>query len=547
MDKIKFRCSSCDRTLAIDAVHAGKVIACPGCRAKLRLPTAPDNAALTTSSTSPLPSQASKPQTEPPAKPRKTANPFEEDFGGTFDDDASTGKLSSANEPYDSMDLDEPRGPARSKTSFGRSLGGAAAAIFLGGFFSVVWVLIVAFSGYELGILAWGMGGAIGFSAGIIARNPSGVFCGLIAGIAVMSVLLAKGIMLGMILLAIWGMGFLANLEGLMPDHQELSHAVADQMLEDGEFSGVEKEYAEIYTSSYFSGDGESYDQMTDEHYEVAEDVRQQISERVSNATDEEKEKLLEAARARHPEWIEDDNHYHAIVDQLFNEEGALDDDLTAQAEYELKQLEGDWDREYNNSVARTEVKRRSSELRKMVVERLGSMDEEARDQAVRDALQRHPKWDAFPDAYMAMLAKLYDEDQLDGPLAEHAQATVENRMKGEGSDYFDNVARNDSEAREDELRALVSEKLATMDAAAREALVAETRTRYPDWVGEELTAEQAQKQIEETKQQMFDELGTDGTMLGNLGAVFGFMDIIWLILSATTAYGVAHKYGIEE
>ena len=55
------------------------------------------------------------------------------------------------------------------------------------------------------------------------------------------------------------------------------------------------------------------------------------------------------------------------------------------------------------------------------------------------------------------------------------------------------------------------------------------------------MTSDEAQKELEE----VLDEIGTDGTLRGSVFAVFGLLDILWLFLGASTAYGTAHKYGV--
>ena len=59
----------------------------------------------------------------------------------------------------------------------------------------IVWLVLAAMSGYELGILAWAIGGLIGFVAGVIAKNPSPVYCGMVALIAMGAILSAKLLM----------------------------------------------------------------------------------------------------------------------------------------------------------------------------------------------------------------------------------------------------------------------------------------------------------------------------------------------------------------
>jgi len=423
--------------------------------------------------------------------------------------------------------------------SFGKSVAGLTVAAIVAGFFGLVWLVIAAVSGYELGIVAWAIGGAVGLVAGAIARNPSSVYCSLVAGVALMSVLGAKAVMLAVILAMTWGVDML---ETFTPGREKLVHATADQMLTDRQFEGIEKEYVELYVSAFFSDSNDLYDDMTDEMFEVSDDVEQRIQDELGTKTPEEEEQLLEAARARHPEWIEDRNHYLAAIDKMLLDEGTLNDDLAAHARSELFAMDDSWDEEYHKSIAAVERSRRRTELRDLAAEQIHRMTLPERDQAVRDTLQRHPTWRPYPNAYIAMVEKLHHEGELNGPLAEHAQATVENRLTEEYPDYFENVSNNDQEARDQELGVIVSEKLVDLDSAGRATLIAETTSRYPDWSSELNPMGEIQGEMDAA----LEELGTDGTFWGSLGVVLTPMDFLWLFLSATTAFGTARRYGTE-
>lgn len=423
----------------------------------------------------------------------------------------------------------------------GKSLAGLAVATIVAGVFSAIWLAVVAFSGYELGILAWGMGGAVGFVAGAIGRNPSTVYCGITAAIGVMSVLAAKGIMVAVLMAMSWGANFVMELADLSPEQQKFQAVMTDQMLINGEFQGMEKQYAEAYVRSYFSG-GDVYEAMTDEMYAVCDQVDEKAQAQLLLMSEPAKEEMCVAARERHPEWIEDNNHYLAMLDQMRNEEGALSPELASHAKYETATMDNDWDDEYYESVEAEEVARRQSDLRVLAAARVNAMDVPQRDQLVRDSLQRHPSWNPFPDAHNAMLEKMNGEGVFSGPLAEHAQATIEFEMTDGYPDYFEETSEEELATRDEQLTKLVNERLVTLDASARQSLVADAESRYPDWYRESMSADEAQQELQDA----MDEIGTDGSLQGNLLAVFSFMDLLWLFLCATTAYGTAHKYGVS-
>jgi hypothetical protein len=414
--------------------------------------------------------------------------------------------------------------------------------MLVAGVFTAIWLVVVAMSGYELGILAWGMGGAVGLVAGLIGRNPSSVYCGIAAAIAVMSVLAAKGIMIAVLMAMSWGAEFVMDLADLSPEQEKFRAVMADQMLVNGELSGMEKQYAEAYVTAYFSG-GDVYDEMTDEMYEVSEQVDEKIQAQLDLMSEPDQELMCVAARERHPEWIEDHNHFLAIVDELQHEENALTAELAAHAKYETAMLDNAWDDEYYESVEGDEITKRQRELRVLAAKRVNAMDESQRDQLVLASLQRHLSWNPFPDAHNAMLEKMHGEGVFTGPMAEHAKATIEYEMTDGYPDYFDEISEEDMESRDEQLVKMVNERLISLDAAARQALIADAESRYPDWYHGSMTGDEDLQELQEA----MDEIGTDGTFRGNFLAVFSFMDLLWLFLGASTAFGTARKYGMNE
>lgn len=579
MSKIKFRCSGCSKTLSVSLAHAGKVATCPQCGVNLKIPQ------VATESAAPKTPAVEKPSKSAPPEPPR--NPYREDDYDELDDVDSYDDYDEFEDPaaddddmgfgpvpgidsdsgYDDLTESSSAGTARGQRTrgvkgvagrsqtggrqaakrrdSGKSVVGAIVASMVAAFFCVVWLVVVAVTGRELGILAWGMGGAVGLVAGVIARNPSPLYCSIITCIAVMGVLAAKGLMLAFLSLMTFGVSMIEEMEmAFSPRQQKLDHAMADEMLENGQFDGLEKDYAEAWGQSYYSGDEDADDEMSEEVRGVAEQVQQKIRDELSQKSPEEEEQLLQAARDRHPEWIEDENHYLAMLHAMLQEEGTLTDELAAQARSELQLLDGDWDEEYSTAVDYEEQSRRAAQLRKMAAERLVGMTDDEKDQAIREALKEHPSWRPYMYAYTAMIEKLHNEGELTGDLAEHAKETVALQMTpDEYPDYFDEVSYEEQQARDSELEVIVSERLATLDTSAREALIEDAKTRYPDWY----TGEGLFSGGDTEMQEALDEIGTDGTLWGNFLAVFSLFDVLWLFLCASTAYATTQKCGVVE
>ncbi|TWT82442.1 hypothetical protein CA13_39050 [Planctomycetes bacterium CA13] len=559
-DKIQFPCIHCQKTLAVAAQHAGKTIACPGCKEKMQVPSTQPPLLH------PTPQSHRTPRSDDSLGPKRSLSersvtpnhfagpPSTGDLVGSDNlpptspspqlSSSSTANVASGG----SSQPDVPRSQATDlqtasttgSPSAGRSVAGLVVASIVAMVCTAVWLLVVAFSGYELGILAWGIGGVIGLVAGAIGRNPSPVYCGLAAGIAGMSFVGAKLIMATAIMLLSVGADFMETFANFTPEAMKQSHAMADQMLVDGEFEGAEKEYANYYVTTYFSDTDD--EELSEGAYQVSEQVEERIQSELEPKTPTEREQLIAAARERHPEWIEDNNLYLAVVDQMLNDSKSLGDDLAAQAKSELASLDGSWDEAYYESNAPEELSRRRAELRKQAAQQIRSMSELERDQAICATLGRYPEWDPFPNAKTAMMEKMANEGKFAGGLSEHALATLESELNDEYSDYFETVSDEEYDQREVQLQQAVGKELALMDQASREALVADTRGRHPDWLGQEIDAELAQQELEEA----MDELGTDGSFLGSIQAVCGLFDLLWLFLGASTAFSTAAKFGEE-
>jgi hypothetical protein len=93
----------------------------------------------------------------------------------------STRQPASHDVPQDTSRIDSEAKDSASAVGFGA----AAVAALVGAF---VWKLIAVTFGYELGIVAWGIGGAVGFAAAIFGSKgqAAGVVCGAMALVAIL-------------------------------------------------------------------------------------------------------------------------------------------------------------------------------------------------------------------------------------------------------------------------------------------------------------------------------------------------------------------------
>ncbi|TWT54072.1 hypothetical protein Pla22_17070 [Rubripirellula amarantea] len=531
--------------------------------AEVRLSLGMPATGLDPRSSSSIAKSQSNPQSNPfdfPDQPNHTsqaasanyapANPFVTQATGptTFSANPQATTPSSASPGTRSGDIRKSTQDGASSVPLGLSIGGFITAVIVASIFMVVWLVVAAVTGRELGVLAWGLGGAIGAVAGFIARNPSKLYCGSAAGLAVVSILMAKVVMAKVVMamflmLASLGMDVMQEFANYSPERVKQLHALADEKLANGELDGYEKDYAQRYVKAFYSGQHEVlYEEVdvSEDQYEIQQSFAEDLGQELDALTPQDIEKLVSKAKARHPEWIEDNNHYLAMVDQLANEPGALPDDLLAHARNELAGLDEVQDTDYYESVAPKVMRERRNQLRDVAAQRLVSLDASATDEAVRTALKNHPLWNPFPDASHAMMETMYENGEFQGPLARHAEAAIAATFDDEYSEYYDEVDYDEIDSRDNDVQKLISAKLVDLDATGREQVIAEARLRHPDWYGENMTLEQQQAEM----QRAMEEIGGDGSFLGSFAAVCGPLDLLWIFLGASTAYSTSRKLG---
>ena len=584
---ITFRCNVCQQPIRVDERHAGREAKCPKCQSQLRIPSPP--------------AQVSPAQ--PAATPQPQPNPFADQHAGLGSGSIAANEFPSGSAPgvsakpvqcsacgsqmsttadsacrncgqvlYQNLQQQfdgrtttphqfQPQAhgttfgahqnvqktTAQGNTGLGRSIGGLAVAAVVAGVCSVIWLIIAAVTGYEFGILAWALGGLIGLVAGAIAKNPSPIFCSLAGGLAAMSVLGVKVITALVLMLFAFGMGVVQDFgEMFDPNYLKVAHAVKDQMVEEGVFQGKEKQVAEEEVRIFFSNPVEelSVAGIDDESiWTLSESISNQVSARVKQMSDEQKEASLDRARQRFPLWIENELHYQAVLDSMVASDELADDDLVVHAKSELKMLDNEYDTEYYETVSIREQTRRRAELRKLVAQKLGTMDDLQREEAVLGAIRSHMQWIPSHDEYIAVMEKMNREKKFSGEMAEHVKKTLDETLMMEYADYSDEVDYELFAKWDSELAVLVNEQLVTMNADQRQTLIKDLKKRFPDWESEFSFGGDEMDELND----LLEEAGTDGTFWGSFKSTLSWFDILWVFLGVSTAYSVAFKQGMSK
>lgn len=325
---IKFRCRTCQKKIGVKDEYAGRAIKCPGCETRIDIPKA---AAAPAAEPTPRPDLAGLAALEAAApnaaraveSPGRTCPSCDASLSETAVLCINCGHSFQGKSAQIDTQIITGDGDAGRKTTVGGTgkmvlglgVAGAVAAAC-----SVVWLAIMAFTGYEVGILAWGIGGFVGLTAGLIARNPSPIYCGLTACIAGGSILAAKAVVAAFLSLAVWGVGVAGEFS---PENIAVHHVVMQQMLDENAFTGPEADYAQETVAAYFGDElpDEQPNADWDAYFAAWESVDNQVAARVDTLDDAQRQQLLNDASAQHANWnLADAGEADAQLDQALAE-----------------------------------------------------------------------------------------------------------------------------------------------------------------------------------------------------------------------------------
>jgi hypothetical protein len=441
------------------------------------------------------------------------------------------------------------------EAGIGQSVAGLIAASMVGAACCVVWIIVALVTSRELGILAWGMGGLIGLVAGFIAKSKSPIYCGLAAGIAMISILSAKFIMaLGLMMLSM-GVDMVRDFGDFSPERERKVHVLADHMLADGQLDENDKQFALDYNRDFFgderNGRGRFNPRDDDEGLDAdfgndrfnAKRVKdnmaflKKLRDQVETVTPEEIAQWTAESRTRHPNWIENQDHFIPMLDEMLLEPESLTPELGAHAKQHLSGVDGKYDDAYSSNIAPNEFQNRDAQIKRLVATRIRKKSPEELDQAMRKSIVLHDSYDPFPDAYIAMLESVNAKGGLDGAVASHAKKFLDATLSGNDSDRFDIDDYEAADKLDKALRKSVCPELAKLGPSERDALVADLRKRHPKFVGHDPEA------MSKAANEALGKLGGHSTLFGAMKEVFHPLDFLWLFLGASTAFGTARRF----
>ncbi|XZE17927.1 hypothetical protein SH449x_003208 [Pirellulaceae bacterium SH449] len=529
-DKIEFLCSFCNTQLAVSVQYAGQQAKCPGCGAVVDVPSVDleETAPYFPSSTlgrNELGSEQDFSRGEPQPSAAEPATAYE-----------YPASLESTPAP---------------KSSFGASLLGLMAAIFVGGVCAIAWLAIIIIFQVELGILAWGIGALIGLVAGSIAKNGSAIYCFMVACIAGCSILASKLIMVAFIMIASLGMNAFENFQNLVISNK-YEHAYVDQQLADNQYNAEKTRIAESFNKDYFEQSNRpnlvingreigGFNANPETWTREMADFRNEVRNAVGAATVEQKKLWIDNARQRHPDWIFDPAYATAAKILLLNAPDQLEGELRKHAEYEIAASDYllksvNTSDSYLTSTPDDVFKLRSDTLRELVLAIWKQRDSQGLDALLREAVTLDPTFIPDETSFVVIVDELLANGDLPANLQEHATNRIEFVTKNAMAfKLFENLATEAFGRDEIELRSIANPIWLASTGEQQEERVAQTKIRHPGWNSEPLGPQWV------PPDELKEELG-DGSFIGSVQKVFAVTDLLWLALGFISAFGTARS-----
>ncbi|MEM7457135.1 MAG: hypothetical protein AAF456_22525, partial [Planctomycetota bacterium] len=420
----------------------------------------------------------------------------------------------------------------KSAASAGQTALGLFAAAGVGLIATVVWVLLWIVSGYQLGFVAWASGAMIGIVAGLIARNPSPLFCLAAAGIAFFSFLFSK-LAMALVLMAGFGMlNFIDEFGDWSSDDQQVTYALQDEMVEEGVFPLAEQQLAERECFSYFQ---DNY--MIYEYDEAVWDsLTDRVLARQETLSRQEKNELLQRTREKYPQWFEHDYNYYAMLNLMVEDGEIADQNLFDHARAEVENLDPELIIAYYEQVGFEEQERRDRELRRMAGQKFAILSDDEKDAAVLAIVGLHPDTIQNLDEFVAVLNQMVNDNAFDNELKSYAAAELRWQIADEWDTEFDTAGVQV----ERKVYIQVNRHLLTLDRQTRRELMRSCKLAHPAWNGGHQFAGGGGGNVGMAER----ETGTDGTFGSSFAAVCSLLDILWLILGCATAFGMARQMG---
>lgn len=538
-EKIQFSCPYCSTKLAVPTAYAGLQAKCPGCNAVVPVPADDEESDFSdTQGTNDIQQTApySAPLTGQNATHANQSRSTPPEFSNDYYTDQRPSKSNNATVP---------------QSSFGRSFLGLVAATFVGGLCAVAWLAVMILLQLEIGILAWGIGVLIGLVAGSIAKNPSVIYCSLVACVAGFSILASKFVMVAILMITSLGVSLFEEFQNLFASNK-FEHAYVDQQLADNNYQGDKIKLAEEFNRNYFEesnapkfvingqeigGLNSDADAMGQPMSEFRKEVRMAIA----NASKEQKETWVNNARKRHPEWIVDPSYATAAKILLLSEPGKLDEDLSKQASHEVRIADyllhsTDASDGYLVNTPNETLELRSDTLKTLVRAKLKDLDLEGLKNLAKEAAGKDCSFVPDETAFIVIVDELLNNGELPAELRSHASSRVKSVTSSDfSSDVFSRLGSREFVEQELKLREIVTPIWVASTSEEIDQKIADSKIRHAGWDPDFTNSNW-------TPSEEFKEEIGDGSFIGSVKKVFTVSDLFWLLLGFVSAFGTARS-----
>jgi hypothetical protein len=538
-EKIHFPCPYCSTQLAVSSEYAGQQAKCPGCGAVVSVPVATE--------------ESDSDESGAPEELQHTA-PYFAPLSRNVTDQANMTKSVPSELPSNDYAEQRPslsNNATATRPSFGRSFLGLVAATFVGGVCAVAWLAVVIFFQVEIGILAWGIGALIGLVAGSIAKNPSAIYCSLVACVAGFSILASKFVMVAFLMIASLGVNLVEDLQNLIVSNK-FEHAYVDQQLADNSYQAEKIKLAETFNKDYFedsdasslvvngreigglNGDPETMGRPMSE-------FRKEVRMAMANATKEQKEIWIDNARKRHPDWIVDPSYATAAKILFLKEPGKLDEDLAKQATHEVRIADyllhsSDSSDTYLADTPSEVLDLRSDTLKTLVRAKLKDLDSQGMKNLAKEAATKDPSFVPDETAFIVIADELLAKEELPAELRSHASSRVQSVTQSDfSSDFFVNLGTDEFIEKELKLREIVNPLWIASTNEEIDQKIADSKIRHAGWDPDSTNPEWI------ASDELKEEIG-DGSFMGSVQKVFAASDLLWLFLGFVSAFGTARS-----
>lgn len=552
-DKIQFPCPFCSTQLAVSSVYAGKQAKCPGCGSVVDVPrlSAPLgslepnseewNSRNEMGQTAPYLSPLSKPVGDP-------TSPM-----NSFPIDRQPPVLQ--NNDYSDHRSGQAYAPAPSGPTFGRSFLGLVAATIVGALCAAVWLTIMIAFQVEIGIIAWAIGALIGLTAGSIAKNPSAIYCSLVAFIAGCSILASKLVMVAVMMIVSVGMDFFEQVQNMLLSNK-YEHAYVDQQIADNQYQGEKLALAEAFNKGYFDDlnsqkfvlNGREIGDANGDSAAMGKpmlEFRREIRAALAISTKEQREAWIENARKRHPDWVVDPNHATAAKILLMNEPGKLDEDLTKQAAFEVSVSDyllhsEDASDNYLTETPNEVVSLRSDTLKTIVLTKIRELDSQGLKDLLKQAAAKAPTFVPNETEFITIVDELLEKGELPPELRQHASLRVNSATGNDfSSELFINLGEPEFIEKELKLREIVNPIWLASSTEDHDRRLTASQNRHKGWSPDSTNPQLIAS--DKAKEELKEEVG-DGSFVGTLKMVFHVSDLLWLFLGFVSAFGTARS-----